>query len=103
MRPLDPHYIKWYNRYWHDWPRVYDAAYEAAAAQARYLGYDVQQWGRYAPPPGDLAEIGPVMRITLYVFAPGRRNKEPPYDELALDVTRRGHTFRAAIVSAELR
>ena len=64
-------YIKWHNRYWHDWPHVCDTVYETAVAHARYLVYDVRRWGGYGPPPGDLGEIEPVMRITLFAFALG--------------------------------
>lgn len=83
----------WFNRFWHDWPDVYQTVYEVAKAHARYLGYEVHAAGGNGPPPGDLRDMGPVMRVKVIVFRYSGKHRQPERAVLAVDVERRAGKF----------
>jgi hypothetical protein len=90
--------FNWVHRYWHDWPDVEATVYEVAKAHARYLGYEVRvpigvHKHACTPPPGDLSEVGPVVRIKLIVFRRSGKHRQPVYENLYVDVERRAGKF----------
>jgi hypothetical protein len=91
----------WYHRYWHDWPEVQQTAYEVAKAHARYLGYEVIMERGYGPPPGDLRDVGAVMRIKLIVSRRSAKQRQPEPEELAVDVERRAGKFHAKTANVD--
>jgi hypothetical protein len=67
---------------------------EVAKAHARYLSYEVHGGGADGcnPPPGDIADVGPVTRVPLVVSKRTERHK-PIYETLWVDVERRAGRF----------
>lgn len=88
-------HFNWFNRYWQDWPEVKQTVYEVAIAHARYLGYEVHNAGGFDPPPGDLRDVGPVVRVKVFVYRRNGKHLKSRYEILAVDVERRGGKFHA--------
>jgi hypothetical protein len=103
MPRQDGQRFNWYHRHWHDWPQVYRTVVEVAIAHARYLGYEYRGPWDNSPPPGDLAEVGPVMRIKLGVFRrTGKHRSTPECSVLTVDMERRpGGKFHPTTVAIE--
>lgn len=93
--------FNWYNRYWQDWPEVSQTVYEVAMAHARYLGYEVQMAGGFGPPPGDLRDVGPVMRVNVFVFRRSGKHRKPEREVLTVDVERRAGKFHAKTANTD--
>jgi hypothetical protein len=97
----DGHRFNWYHRFWHDWPEVSVTVVEIAKAHARYLGYEVLSvlgegvvgYTPCIPPPGNLADVGPVVRVRLVVPGKRWRHNEPIPETLFVDVERRSGKF----------
>jgi hypothetical protein len=96
-------YFNWFNRHWRqDWPEVEQTVYEVAKNHARYLGYEVQRaGGGFRPPPGDINDVGPVVRVKVYVLRRSGKHRQPVHEVLTVDVERRGGKFHAKTASVD--
>lgn len=86
--------FNWYHRYWHDWPEIEDTVFDVAIAHARYLGYEISRTAGSETPPGDLTQVGPVMRIRLLVYRSQKRHAQPLFELIYVDVERRAGKLR---------
>jgi hypothetical protein len=72
---------------------------EVAKTYARYLGYEVRGIGPWEPPSGNL---GPVVRVKVFVARRTESRRLPPQMELWVDVERRaGNKFHAKSATTE--